>query len=154
MRVQTNMTRNVYTVDPETPLDEAFDLMRDGDVRHLPVVEGANLAGVLSERDILLRASYEDGEITVPPLTVADVMTTDVETCDMGSSIYDVAVAMNERKISCMPVTQGDELVGLVTSSDLIDMLAALQEYSAEQPLPMEFHVHRHRGEHSPRPWA
>jgi len=146
MRVRETMTRHVVSVSPEDSLDEAYELMLSQDIRHLPVVEEAALIGVLSDRDILVRSTLEDGAIVVPAIPVAEAMTTDIVTCEMSTSIAEAATLMVQKKISCLPVTSAGDLVGLVTSTDLLDLLCQRNDTHSRQLLPFRFKLQRYTG--------
>ena len=122
--VRDSMTREVLTVTPETTAAEALALCRENRIRHLPVLEGGRLAGVISDRD-LRAATPALGDPAraeaLGRLRVADGMARDVVTVRPEDPIEDAAMAMYERKIGCLPVVgEGDSLVGIVTSSDVL----------------------------------
>ena len=137
------MTREVIVVPPELPLSDAWAIMKRERIRHLPVVRGGKLLGIVSDRDVLLRASLgEDGEPAVTThVAVASAMTPAPFVCGVSTAIEEIVHVMVEKKIDAMPVvSEGDELVGLVTSTDLMLLLVA--NGAAEKPLPFEFAVH------------
>ncbi len=156
MRVRDTMTRSVMYVSPDDTLDEAYDLMLSQEIRHLPVVEGTALVGVISDRDVLLRANMEDGVVTVPQVTVSEAMTRDPLTCDTRASISEAATLMIENKISCLPVTAVGELIGMVTSTDLLDVLCRERGESNVQHLPFKFNLSRYPGRSTANanPWG
>lgn len=127
--VRDSMTREVVTVAPETTAAEALALCRGNRIRHLPVLEGARLVGVISDRD-LRAATLALGDPAraeaLQRLRVADEMAREVETARPEDPIEDAAMAMYERKIGCLPVVDGEELVGIVTSSDVLRALVRL----------------------------
>ncbi len=122
--VRDSMTREVVTVGPETTAAEALALCRENRIRHLPVLEGGRLVGVISDRD-LRAATPALGDPTraeaLRRIRVADEMARDVATARPEDPIEDAAMAMYERKIGCQPVVDGEDLlVGIVTSSDVL----------------------------------
>ena len=123
MRIRSTMTLNVITIAPDDSIKEAYEIMKEFDFRHIPVVEGTSLLGILSERDILMHSSYEEKKLLVPEIPAYEVMTTDVITCSPKSTVADAAAAMVDHKIGCLPVIENKEIVGLVTSTDLLDIL-------------------------------
>jgi len=136
------MTRNVVTVSSEDSLCEAFDLMRTEGFRHLPVVDGNRLIGVLSDRDVLLRAEPDGEQIIVPEENVEQAMSLNPITCGPRSSISDAARVMNERKISCLPVVETDgTLIGLITATDLLDLLCQYEEVRREDTIPVSYRL-------------
>lgn len=156
MKVRTNMTRNITTLSPGESLAVAYDLMKDNEIRHLPVVDECNrLVGMLSERDILLYAAEEDNSVEVPDVSVSEVMSTDVISCRPTSEMAAVACTMLERKIDAMPVTLGDgELVGIVTSADFLALAAEKLPMTAAPNIPFNFVLNRFQPEQHPRKYV
>lgn len=124
MKVSNAMTRDVVCVTPDRSLADAYDLMTEWTIRHLPVIEGDSLVGILSDRDVLLASERGVHGVDVPDIQVAEVMTRDPITCRRSTPIGEVSIIMLENKIDCLPVVDAEgSLVGLVTSSDLISLL-------------------------------
>lgn len=119
MRVFEIMTEGVTTAAPDLPASEAWELMHLERVRHLVIVRAGQVIGVLSERDIGGRsgASMRTGR------TVADLMTAPVTTVGPDDTVRSVANTMRGRTIGCVPVVKGKKLLGIVTVSDLLDLL-------------------------------
>jgi CBS domain-containing protein len=136
MRTSTAMTRAVVVVSPTVGVPAARRLMKQLNVRHLPVMADGRLVGILSDRDLLGRPEGGD------PGTCGEVMTPSPLTCSPDSSVGSVAAMMIEHKVDSIPVVRGERLVGLVTSTDLLELLV---ERDQAQALPFEFQLH-----HSP----
>ena len=119
MRVAEVMTEGVQTVPPTMPAVDAWELMRRKRIRHLVVTTGSSVVGVLSDRD----AGGRSGGALRSLSTVADLMTSHVVTIEPTATIRKVANLMRGRTIGCIPVTQGKRLVGIVTVSDLLELL-------------------------------
>lgn len=119
MRVFEIMTSEVLTVTPATPVYEALALMRTEKVHHLVVKRNGRIAGVLSDRDLAAPSRFD----LRTPVTVADVMTSDVVTIDREDTIRTAANLMLGRRINCLPVTSNGRLVGIITSADLLELL-------------------------------
>jgi CBS domain-containing protein len=113
------MSRNVETVDPQTPIVEAARKMRDGDVGALPVSAGGRLVGMITDRDIVVRAIAEGRQ---PEQTaVQEVLTSDLFFVREEDSIEDAADQMAEHQVRRLPVLSGDEqLVGIVSLADVV----------------------------------
>lgn len=123
--VSENMSRKVIFCTGEDNLRSAYQIMQSNQIRHIPVIDGDELVGVLSSKDIYISAQMgEDGELIVPNVNVKEAMTRQPITCDAKTKISDVARIMVRRKIDCLPVIgkQG-HLVGMITSSDLLELL-------------------------------
>ncbi len=124
----------VVTIGDGELLSVAEDIMTLGKVRHMPVVRGGELIGVVSERD-LLRASpsslverrAEERRMFLDDVFVAQVMTPNPFVIGPDASLAEAAQQMVEHKIGCLPVVEQDELVGLVTETDLLMFLGGLR---------------------------
>jgi acetoin utilization protein AcuB len=132
------MTREVIVVPPELPLASAWAVMQRRRIRHLPVVRGGALIGILSDRDILLRAHIEGDAVRVPKDAVALAMTSIPISCDADDTVATVARIMIEEKIDAVPIVRGLRLIGLVTSTDLLELLLTYEE---ARPLPYQFNL-------------
>jgi acetoin utilization protein AcuB len=127
MLVQDVMQTKLFTVTPETTLPEALRLTGQRRVRHLLVLDGDRLVGILSDRD-LKRAmaspatSLEAHELNylLDRLRVREFMTGAVITIGPMFPIEDAARLMVLEKIGALPVTDGERLVGLVTETDVL----------------------------------
>ena len=148
MKVQDFMKRTLVCVAPTDSLRAAYDLMKDREVRHLLVViESNTLVGLISERDVLLWVSYDDGVISVPDVDVALVMTPDLVTCRPRHQLRDVAQVMLERRIDAIPVTDGaDEVLGIITTADFLDFFVASRrdEVGVRREIPFNFTSNRY----------
>jgi CBS domain-containing protein len=130
--VRDLMTTIVKTLGRNDQLSLADDLMRTGRIRHLPVVdEDGDLCGVVSQRDLFrgaLATALGYGEVAqrklLATLVVKEVMTTDVVTASPATSIGDAARLMLDRKIGCLPVLEDNRLVGIITESDFVGLVA------------------------------
>ena len=133
--VRDSMTREVVTVAPGATAAEALALCRERRIRHLPVVEGGRLVGLISDRD--LRSATPalgdpDRTAALESITVGDEMAREVVTAHPDDPIEHAAMAMYEKRIGCLPVVGGDELVGILTASDV--MKAFVRLVGAHEP--------------------
>ena len=147
MKIRTLMTKNVTCISPSDSLCEAYNLMHELEVRHLPVVDENNqLVGILSNRDILLEATSDNGVVLVPSVDVESVMTTDVVTCRTSDSLSDIAETLLSRKIDAIPVVDGfGEIIGIITSTDFIELALRRPaiDISEYPEIPFQFNVNR-----------
>jgi CBS domain-containing protein len=119
MLVSEAMSRDVKTVAPDTTIREAARLMGECDVGALPVSDGARLAGMVTDRDITVRAvAIGRG----PDTPVSEVMTLDVLYCHEDEDIGHIATNMAENQVRRLPVVDADKrLVGIVSLADIAD---------------------------------
>jgi acetoin utilization protein AcuB len=128
------MTGNLVTLSPEASAAEALTLCRERRIRHIPILEERRLVGIVSDRDLRdASPALSDPERarTLRKIRVGDVMTREVITVDPQDSIENAAQQMYELKIESLPVMAEEELLGIVTSSDVMRalvMLAGLPE--------------------------
>jgi CBS domain-containing protein len=127
MKVKDIMVKEVATLDVDDELSLANDIMRLGRIRHLPVVSGESLVGIISERD-LFRSSLaqalgygnKDTREVMKTLHIKDVMVKQVVTISPDTELKDAVALMVERKIGCLPVVQDNKLQGLITETDIL----------------------------------
>ncbi len=108
----------LVTTTPEASVAELLALLARHNVGALPVVEGTDLVGIVSERDVV-RHLHERGRDLVDA-TVADLMTADVVTCSPRDRAADLARVMTERRIRHLPVCDERGLCGIVSIGDLV----------------------------------
>lgn len=132
------MTRQVVIVPPSLSIANAWEIMQSKQIRHLPVVQDGKIVGILSDRDLLRIAhTSPSGEIAFVPRSVADIMTLNPIVCAPDASIASVATVMTEKKIDALPVVANGRLVGLVTSTDLMQLLIDRDELR----LPFDYQI-------------
>ncbi len=136
--VKQIMTEVVITIHPEELVADAAQLLEEFDLRRLPVVDDDDcLVGIVTDSDILqaeaagsaLRAYERAAEAAW--LTVADIMTREVVTIDIGATVGQLATKMIDHKVGGVPVIESDpafpkrrRLVGIVTETDIFRMIA------------------------------
>jgi CBS domain-containing protein len=114
--VQTIMSRNLLTTEPGERLQEAAHRMVERRVGAILVLDGSRLAGILTERDVLraVGTGYD------PATLVSDWMTKSPETIAPDDTIDDALGLMDHGGFRHLPVTEGDELVGIISVRDLL----------------------------------
>ncbi|HEY7454112.1 MAG TPA: CBS domain-containing protein [Thermoleophilaceae bacterium] len=133
--VEQIMTRDPRTVDATGTIADAARTMRDGDIGDVVVVDGGEVSGIVTDRDIVIRAVADgrDPEST----KVADVCTTGVETIEPGASVDDAVRLMRENDVRRLPVTENGRPVGIISLGDLAverEPDSALADISAASP--------------------
>jgi CBS domain-containing protein len=142
------MTSDPVTIGPEVPVTDAAKLMVERRVGALPVLSEGRLVGIVTESDLIMQdakvhfPTYLDllgGYVFAPGsqdkfehdlkkavgANVEDVMTTELVTVTRETSVADVATLMVDKDVSCVPVLDGDELVGVVSKSDIVRHMSA-----------------------------
>ncbi len=115
------MSRDVTSVSPEESIRRAAELMEDLDVGALPVTEGQRLIGMITDRDITIRATAAG--LGPEETQVAEIMTEDICHCYEDQSTDDVMQDMRDIQIRRVPVVSRDDhtLVGIVALADLVE---------------------------------
>jgi CBS domain-containing membrane protein len=132
LRVCDVMTKEVTTLKRNDQLSLANDIMQLGRVRHLPVLEDdGRLAGILSQRDLFRGAlahalgyGQHAQRKMLDSLLVKEVMSSDVMTTSPDTPLVEAARILLERKIGCLPVVEGGQLVGILTEADFVAIFA------------------------------
>lgn len=137
--VRDVMAKKPITIDPETPVATAIAVMREREIRHLPVVDDADrLLGIITDRDLRsatlapalveflpigLRRAVEGAAELLGDLRVKDAMTWSVVTTRPDASVAEAGAVMFERRIGSLPVREDGKLVGIVTERDIFKAL-------------------------------
>ena len=139
MTARDVMTSNPITVGPDTALAEVWDVMRDADIRHVPVVQAGTLVGMVSDRDLatldVARVLSADGAealrrtLATPVLAI---MSSDVIAAELEDDLDEIIDLMLEHKIGAVPIVRPDtrEVVGIVS---YIDVLRGMRDLIAEE---------------------
>jgi CBS domain-containing protein len=133
LRARDIMGKTLVTISVSERLSTVEDIMTLGHVRHMPVVQGGKLVGVVSERD-LLRASLsvlsehrgDERRAFLHVVEIARVMSAPPIVIGPDASIDEAARLMAEKKIGCLPVVEGDRLLGMVTETDVLRCVAGI----------------------------
>jgi CBS domain-containing protein len=111
------MTTDVKTVDRDTPIRDVGALMRDADIGSLPVVENGKLAGIVTDRDIVVRALAEGRDPSTP---VGDAMTSDVFSVKPDDFVFEAIRLMGDKQVRRIPVVSEDgTLAGIIAMADI-----------------------------------
>ena len=125
------MTKNVITLNHTDNLETAELLFKKNKIRHIPVVSGDNIIGMLSYTD-LLRISFADAidedednvdTVVYNMFTIEQVMAKKLVSIDSETTIKEVAEILAKKEFHALPVLDNDKLVGIVTTTDLINYL-------------------------------
>jgi CBS domain-containing protein len=122
---------SVATVDPTASVAELVAQLAQYNVGALPVLDGGQLVGIVSERDVVRRLHI--GGAGLLQLRVSDIMTSGVTTCEPADKVEDLARIMTERRFRHMPVVKEGSLVGIVSIGDLVKARMDQLETEREQ---------------------
>lgn len=129
MQIARIMTVDPVTVSPTDLLSSALATMDELDIRHLPVVRGERVVGVISDRDLFEHTGWMwDGERGKPPVHVQDVFQPDPMTVGPDDSVAYLAAKLVEWGVGCAPVVEHGRLLGIATESDVLRGYAALRD--------------------------
>jgi acetoin utilization protein AcuB len=127
MNVSDLMITSPITADPQMPVLEARQLMISKRIRHLLVMDGPKLAGILTDRDIRLNMpspatslSIWELNYLIARMTVGSVMTKKLVTVGPRQDAREAALVMLDNKVGALPVVDRGQLVGIVTETDLL----------------------------------
>jgi acetoin utilization protein AcuB len=124
LTVADRMTRTPQVIGVEQSLTAAHELMRSNGIRHLPVLHGGKLVGVLSQRDLHFVESLRD--VNPDEVAVEEAMTQDVYAVPPRTPLREVVNEMAERKLGSAVVVEGQKIVGMFTTVDALDTLAGV----------------------------
>jgi len=136
------MTKEVITVEPETSVEEAAELMSQYNISGLPVIENGKMIGIVTEKDLIVKdkklhfpeyinliggiiylesyKKFKEEFKKYIAVKVRDLMTKNVETISPDTPESEIAEIMSKEEVNRVPVLDGEELVGIVTRGDLI----------------------------------
>ena len=116
-RCREIMTRNVKTANREMTLREVAALMRDGDMGAMPVVEGGKLVGIVTDRDIVVRAIADGRDVSTK---IGDVMTAEVFSVRENDFVFEAIRLMGDKQVRRVPIiNDAGELAGIIAMADV-----------------------------------
>nr|CRH04343.1 Putative signal transduction protein with CBS domains [Candidatus Magnetococcus massalia] len=128
MYIDRIMKRDVVSVAPEATLSEMAEVMRNHHFRHLPVVDGGRLVGVVSRQDILRAEpspvstlSAGEAKYLLSKVTAKEIMQSEVIECGPKTLIEEAGWLMRHHRVGFLPVLSDGQLQGVVTTDDLMD---------------------------------
>ena len=116
MHIRDVMTPNPRTVTPNDSIQSAARIMRDEDTGAVPVVENGRPVGIVTDRDIVVRAVAEDGQLNRP---IREIVTGSIVSATPEMSTREAAELMSKHQVRRFPVVENDRLVGIVSIGDL-----------------------------------
>lgn len=136
------MSTHLITLVADETVSLAENLLQAMEARHLPVLgEGDRLVGIVSDRDLLRAAAStaaglheEDARAFKRQIPVSEIMSRSITVAQPQTLLLDAAKLMRANKISCLPVVHDELLVGLLTESDLLDVLILALDHQESPP--------------------
>ena len=114
--VRDVMTTNLVTCPPSAPLKDAAGYMRDRDIGDVLVVDDGSICGIVTDRDIVVRAVAEGGQLNRP---VRDIVTHELVAATPDMSVREATELMSAHQVRRLPVVENDRLVGIVSIGDI-----------------------------------
>lgn len=145
--VRSLMTKKIITIKVNTPIQAAYEDMKEHGIRHLPVVDmSGKLVGIISDRDMLRAANIRmineiEQEMTFNPHhTVEDFMSWPVQTVSEKTSVEELAKMMIEQKVSAFVVNGPNQYIkGIITTDDLLQyLIEILHSSESHRRIPLE----------------
>ena len=128
MYVKSRMTSNPYTIAFDAPVTEVIELMREKNLKRVPVVHGDKVVGMITQGDIQKVSPTKATTLSIFEINyllsktkVSDAMTKEVITISPDALLEEAAVLMRDNKISTLAVVKDNKLVGIITESDIFD---------------------------------
>jgi len=122
--IQKHMTTVPHSVGDDQTIAKAASMMSEHGIRHLPVLHGGQLLGILTDRDIKLIEAFKDVDPT--QVTVEDAMTERPYTVSPDVPLDEVTSTMAAKKYGCAVVMQNNKVVGIFTTTDACQALTDL----------------------------
>lgn len=130
MYVSDWMTKKVFSVSPDDYLSDALSLMKEKGIKHVPVVKGGKLKGIISDRDIKEYSPSKATSLDIYELhyilaktKIKEIMTTGVITTTSDAPVEEAAMIMLDRSIGCLPVIDEGNLAGIISDKDIFRAL-------------------------------
>jgi CBS domain-containing membrane protein len=131
--VRDIMATEVTTLGRNDSLQLAKDIMTLGRVRHFPVIDDGKVVGVVSQRDLykaslgsVMKYGEKAQRAFLEGIVVKEIMSDPPITIAPQASVQEAARLMMEKKIGCLPVLEGAQLVGIVTETDMLKLVAEM----------------------------
>jgi acetoin utilization protein AcuB len=130
MLVRKKMKKDLITITKDERMTTARKIMKEKNIRHLPVVDGKKLVGLVTNMDIRKAeaspaTSLEIRELhyLLDKLTAGEIMTRNVITISPDISVEEATTLLHDNKIGCLPVVEDGNLVGMLTENDVMEIL-------------------------------
>jgi CBS domain-containing protein len=140
--IEAIMSTNLITVEPSATIAEARTLMHEHRIHHVPVVKNDRLVGLVTLTNVLAATDSflrdPKNRIHANEISIEEAMVADVATVDVSASLRHAALFLEKHKIGCLPVMDGERLVGIITDTDFVAVAINLLEQLEESEPPDE----------------
>ncbi len=126
MHVRDWMTKKVYSIKPNEPIADAAKIMNDHGIKHVPVVKGKSVVGIISDRDIKEYVPSSATSLDIYELhyllqntKVKAIMKSKIQTTTPDTPIEEASMQLLDKCIGCLPVLDGKKLVGMISDQDI-----------------------------------
>ena len=135
MKVEKWMTSDPKTIQEDDFVKTAVTLVLQNRIRHLPVVRGDSLVGIISDRDlkrampsVVAGATSDEYQAFMEETSIKEVMTVNPITCTPETDMVDLVREFCQHKVGAIPVVEGERVVGIVTQTDMMQAFLAMLE--------------------------
>ncbi|WP_203648407.1 CBS and ACT domain-containing protein [Secundilactobacillus yichangensis] len=136
MSVADYMTDKVITVSPDTKVNVAVNVMKDHQIHRLPVIDGDRLVGIVTEGTVREASPSKATSLSIyevnylfNKMTVSDIMEKEVKTISKDAQLEDAISTMRHHDIGVLPVMDGRQVVGIITTNDILDGFLDITDY-------------------------
>ncbi|GAX02880.1 CBS domain protein [Secundilactobacillus pentosiphilus] len=136
MSVADYMTSKVITVSPDTKVNMAVNVMKDHQIHRLPVIDGNQLVGIVTEGTVREASPSKATSLSIyevnylfNKMTVEDIMEKSVKTISKDAQLEDAISTMRHHDVGVLPVMDGKQVVGIITTNDILDGFLDITDY-------------------------
>jgi len=141
MLVRDIMTTDLTTLSEDEVLLDATLILARGGFRHIPILNDKKLVGIVTDKDvkhytpsILSGIPPEEYNRLMATTPLSKIMTRNPITIESGKTVYEAAQILYDHRIGCLPVVEGGELKGIITSTDMLNLLLKLLKEKSPGP--------------------
>lgn len=153
MSVADYMTDRVITVSPDTKINMAVSVMKENQIHRLPVIDGDQLVGLVTEGTIQAASPSKATSLSIyevnyllNKMTVGEIMEKEVKTISKDAQLEDAISTMRHNDIGVLPVMDGKQVVGIITTNDVLDGFLDITDYFVDATVVQVMIEHDRKG--------
>lgn len=153
MSVADYMTDRVITVSPDTKINVAVNVMKDNHIHRLPVIDGNKLVGIVTEGTIQAASPSKATSLSIyevnyllNKMTVGEIMEKEVKTISKDAQLEDAISTMRHHDVGVLPVMDGEQVVGIITTNDVLDGFLDITDYFVDATVVQVMIEHDRKG--------